>query len=158
MLEKAGQINQYNKTHKDLDKTMKEANQIVAGLEGLADRRSIVLYNEDWHKGVMNQSLPGLTGVCTARRSIDTHGMIWQPDRHVPLAASMYTKPSSTAGIYSKISADTPMLPVCPMKVENVPLSPETLRRTVLQPAGTDQRRHRRGSGIRLAVTPKLCQ
>ena len=53
-LEKAGQINQYNETRKDLDKTMtEEANQIVAGLEGLADRRSIVLYNEDWHKGVI---------------------------------------------------------------------------------------------------------
>ena len=53
-LEKANQINQYNETRKDLDKTMtEEANQIVAGLEGLADRRSIVLYNEDWHKGVI---------------------------------------------------------------------------------------------------------
>ena len=27
-----------------------EANQIVANLEGLADRRSIVIYNEEWHK------------------------------------------------------------------------------------------------------------
>ena len=27
---------------------------------------------------------------------------------------SVYTKPSSTAGIYWKTSADTPMLPVCP--------------------------------------------
>ena len=53
-LEKAGQINQYNETRKDLDKSMtEEANKIVAELEGLADRRSIVLYNEDWHKGVI---------------------------------------------------------------------------------------------------------
>ena len=48
-LEKAGQINQYNETRKDLDKTMtEEANQIVDHLEGLADRRSIVIYNEAW--------------------------------------------------------------------------------------------------------------
>ena len=30
-----------------------EANNIVANLEGLAERRSIVLYNEEWHKGVI---------------------------------------------------------------------------------------------------------
>ena len=63
-LEKAGQINQYNETRKDLDKTMtEEANQIVAGLEGLADRRSIVLYNEDWHKGVIGIVASRLTEV-----------------------------------------------------------------------------------------------
>ena len=45
-LEKAGQINQYNETRKDLDKTMtEEAKKIVADLDGLADRRSIVFYN-----------------------------------------------------------------------------------------------------------------
>ena len=53
-LEKAGQINQYNETRKDLDKSMtEEANHIVESLEGLADRRSIVLYNESWHRGVI---------------------------------------------------------------------------------------------------------
>ncbi|KAA6324754.1 Single-stranded-DNA-specific exonuclease RecJ [termite gut metagenome] len=53
-LEKSNQINEYNETRKDLDKGMtEEANNIVSRLEGLADRRSIVLYNEDWHKGVV---------------------------------------------------------------------------------------------------------
>lgn len=53
-LEKAEQINQYNETRKDLDKSMtEEANRIVTQLEGLEDRRSIVLYNEEWHKGVI---------------------------------------------------------------------------------------------------------
>lgn len=52
-LEKAGQINQYNETRKDLDKSMtEEANRIVSHLDGLADRRSIVLFNEEWHSGV----------------------------------------------------------------------------------------------------------
>jgi single-stranded-DNA-specific exonuclease len=52
--EKGSQINEYNETRKDLDKSMtEEASGIVSQLEGLADRRSIVLYNEDWHKGVI---------------------------------------------------------------------------------------------------------
>ena len=63
-LEKAGQINQYNETRKDLDKSMtEEANKIVADLDGLADRRSIVLYNEDWHKGVIGIVASRLTEI-----------------------------------------------------------------------------------------------
>ncbi len=63
-LEKAGQINQYNETRKDLDKSMtEEANRIVAQLGGLADRRSIVLYNEDWHKGVIGIVASRLTEI-----------------------------------------------------------------------------------------------
>ncbi len=63
-LEKSNQINQYNETRKDLDKSMtEEANQIVNNLEGLADRRSIVLYNEDWHKGVIGIVASRLTEV-----------------------------------------------------------------------------------------------
>jgi len=63
-LSKASQINQYNETRKDLDKSMtEEANKIVAGLEGLADRRSIVLFNEDWHKGVIGIVASRLTEI-----------------------------------------------------------------------------------------------
>ena len=63
-LEKAGQINQYNETRKDLDKSMtEEANNIVANLDGLADRRSIVIYNEEWHKGVIGIVASRLTEV-----------------------------------------------------------------------------------------------
>ncbi|MDR0895551.1 MAG: single-stranded-DNA-specific exonuclease RecJ [Prevotellaceae bacterium] len=63
-LEKARQINQYNETRKDLDKSMTdEANSIVEELGGLADRRSIVLYNEEWHKGVIGIVASRLTEV-----------------------------------------------------------------------------------------------
>ncbi|MDL2306070.1 single-stranded-DNA-specific exonuclease RecJ [Bacteroides sp. OttesenSCG-928-D19] len=63
-LEKANQINLYNETRKDLDKNMtEEANQIVADLEGLSDRRSIVLYNENWHKGVIGIVASRLTEI-----------------------------------------------------------------------------------------------
>ena len=63
-LEKAAQINQYNETRKDLDKSMtEEANNIVNQLPDLADQRSIVLYNEEWHKGVIGIVASRLTEV-----------------------------------------------------------------------------------------------
>lgn len=63
-LEKSNQINQYNETRKDLDKTMtEEANNIVDHLDGLVDRCSIVLYNEDWHKGVIGIVASRLTEI-----------------------------------------------------------------------------------------------
>ena len=63
-LEKARQINQYNETRKDLDKSMtEEANRIVEKLEGLENRRSIVLYNEEWHKGVIGIVASRLTEI-----------------------------------------------------------------------------------------------
>ena len=63
-LEKSNQINQYNETRKDLDKSMtEEANHIVDQLEGLADRRSIVLFNENWHKGVIGIVASRLTEI-----------------------------------------------------------------------------------------------
>lgn len=58
------QINQYNETRKDLDKSMtEEANQIVQNFKHLADRRSIVIYNEDWHRGVIGIVASRLTEV-----------------------------------------------------------------------------------------------
>lgn len=53
-LEKAGRINLYNEARKDLDKQMtEEAIDQVRDLPELDERRSIVIYNEDWHKGVI---------------------------------------------------------------------------------------------------------
>ncbi|MCI6295526.1 MAG: single-stranded-DNA-specific exonuclease RecJ [Bacteroidales bacterium] len=53
-LEKAGRINLYNEARKDLDKQMtEEAMEQVKDLPGLDERRSIVIYNEAWHKGVI---------------------------------------------------------------------------------------------------------
>ena len=52
--EKAEQINQYNEARKDLDKGVtEEANRIVDEYKELDSKRSIVLYNESWHKGVI---------------------------------------------------------------------------------------------------------
>ena len=53
-LAKANQINEYNETRKDLDKSMtEEATKLVIDEEDLNQRKSIVIYNETWHKGVI---------------------------------------------------------------------------------------------------------
>lgn len=53
-LERAGKINLYNEARKDLDKQMtEEAVEQVKDLPGLNQRRSIVIYNKAWHKGVI---------------------------------------------------------------------------------------------------------
>lgn len=53
-LERAGKINLYNEARKDLDKQMtEEAVEQVKDLPGLDQRRSIVIYNKAWHKGVI---------------------------------------------------------------------------------------------------------
>lgn len=53
-LERAGKINLYNEARKDLDKQItEEAVEQVKDLPGLDQRRSIVIYNKAWHKGVI---------------------------------------------------------------------------------------------------------
>ena len=50
----ASHINLHNEARKDLDKQMTEqATEQVKNLPGLEDRRGIVIYNEEWHKGVI---------------------------------------------------------------------------------------------------------
>ena len=52
-LERAGKINLYNEARKDLDKQMTEEAVEQKDLPGLDQRRSIVIYNKAWHKGVI---------------------------------------------------------------------------------------------------------
>lgn len=62
--EKGVRINSYNELRKDLDKTMtEEANKIVDSLDNLSERRSIVIYNEEWHKGVIGIVASRLTEI-----------------------------------------------------------------------------------------------
>ena len=53
--DKAKAIDQYNKDRKELDKRItEEANAILeANGEMLDDKKSIVIYNKDWHKGII---------------------------------------------------------------------------------------------------------
>ena len=62
--EMSKQINEYNETRKDLDKMItNEANSIVDNLEDLSDRRSMVLYDENWHQGVVGIVASRLTEI-----------------------------------------------------------------------------------------------
>ena len=61
---KAAQINHYNEQRKDLDKVMTEqANQIVASLVHKSDHKAIVIYNEEWHKGIIGIVASRLTEI-----------------------------------------------------------------------------------------------
>ena len=60
----ASQINQYNEQRKDLDKAMTEqANQIVEKLTDHQQQKAIVIYNEEWHKGVIGSVASRLTEI-----------------------------------------------------------------------------------------------
>jgi len=88
-----------------------EANKIVAELEGLADRRSIVLYNEDWHKGVIGIVASRLTEIYYRPAVVLTRTDDMATVRHVPYPVSMFTKLSNIAVTCSKTSEGIPMLP-----------------------------------------------
>ena len=61
---RAAQIDHYNEQRKDLDKAMTEqANQIVASLVHQSDHKAIVIYNEEWHKGVIGIVASRLTEI-----------------------------------------------------------------------------------------------
>lgn len=63
-INKAKHINEYNEQRKDIDKQMtEEANQIVARLESQQKHSSIVLYDENWKKGVIGIVASRLTEI-----------------------------------------------------------------------------------------------
>ena len=63
-LDVSRQINEFNETRKELDKSMtEEANRIVEGLESFDERRAIVIFNPDWHRGVIGIVASRLTEV-----------------------------------------------------------------------------------------------
>ncbi len=60
----ADMINHYNEQRKDLDKAMtEEANKIVENLKENDDHKAIVIYNEEWHKGVIGIVASRLTEI-----------------------------------------------------------------------------------------------
>ena len=63
-IEMSHQINELNEARKELDKSMtEEANRIVEGLESFEERRAIVIFNPDWHRGVIGIVASRLTEV-----------------------------------------------------------------------------------------------
>ena len=52
--EKSESINQYNEERRELDKKItEEANAIIDNVQDIDDNRAIVVYNPNWHKGVI---------------------------------------------------------------------------------------------------------
>ena len=63
-LQEARRIDEYNEQRKDIDKQMtEEANQIVARLESQKHHSAIVLYDENWKKGVIGIVASRLTEI-----------------------------------------------------------------------------------------------
>lgn len=61
---KADIINDFNEQRKDLDKAMtEEANRIVAGIDQKHEPHSIVIYNEEWHRGLIGIVASRLTEI-----------------------------------------------------------------------------------------------
>ncbi|MBQ3122029.1 MAG: single-stranded-DNA-specific exonuclease RecJ [Bacteroidaceae bacterium] len=59
-------INEYNEARKELDKKMTdEATGIVNSLKDLGEKRAIVIFNEEWHRGVI--------GILASRLTEDYH-------------------------------------------------------------------------------------
>ena len=72
--EKSDCINQYNQTRKDLDKSITdEANAVLENMEGLAENKSIAIYNASWHKGVIGIVASRLTEIYYKPTIILTH-------------------------------------------------------------------------------------
>ena len=52
--ELASRINMYNEQRKDLDRTItEEAYEQARNLPGIEDKKAVVIYNEQWHKGII---------------------------------------------------------------------------------------------------------
>jgi len=64
-LEKAKAIDQYNKDRKELDKRItEEANAILSSRDELhSDKKSIVIYNKEWHRGIIGIVASRLTEI-----------------------------------------------------------------------------------------------
>ena len=61
---KAEEINTFNEQRKDLDKSMTEqANQIVESIAHQEEMHSIVIYNEEWHRGLIGIVASRLTEI-----------------------------------------------------------------------------------------------
>ncbi|MBR4297076.1 MAG: single-stranded-DNA-specific exonuclease RecJ [Bacteroidaceae bacterium] len=73
-LELANLIDQYNDARKDLDKQMtEEAIEMAKTTPGIDDHRSVVIYNETWHKGVIGIVASRLTELYYRPAVVLTH-------------------------------------------------------------------------------------
>ncbi|MDE6199383.1 MAG: single-stranded-DNA-specific exonuclease RecJ [Muribaculaceae bacterium] len=74
-LEKAKAIDQYNKDRKELDKRItEEANDILSSRDEVhSDKKSIVIYNKEWHRGIIGIVASRLTELYYKPAVVLTH-------------------------------------------------------------------------------------
>lgn len=98
-LEKAGQINQYNETRKDLDKSMTGGSKQHRCQSGRISRPPLycALQRRMAQRSDRHRSFPSDGSVLPPCRGTDTGRMTWRQVPHVLFPASTYIKQSSIA-------------------------------------------------------------
>ena len=119
----AERINEYNEQRKDLDKSMtEEANRIAASLEHRREHKSIVLFNEEWHRGIIGIVASRLTEVFYKPSVVLTEGddgMATGSARSVP-GFDVHKAIESCADLLTNFGGHTYAAGLS-MPVENVP-------------------------------------
>lgn len=139
-VEKANTINQYNETRKDLDKAMtEEANKIVAEHSALNDKHSIVLYNPEWHRGVIGIVASRLTEVFYKPSVVLTYtgGLATGSARSVT-GFDVYKAVESCRDLLENFGGHTYAAGLS-MKAENVPLFRERFEAFVAEHITSEQ-------------------
>ncbi|MBO4801615.1 MAG: single-stranded-DNA-specific exonuclease RecJ [Bacteroidaceae bacterium] len=116
------QINAYNDQRKDLDKEMtQEANSIVERLDPGHEQKAIVIYSEEWHKGVIGIVASRLTEIYTRPSVVltRTDDMATGSARSVP-GFDVYRAIDSCRDLLENFGGHTYAAGLS-MKVENVP-------------------------------------
>ena len=109
-LQQAKHIDEYNEQRKDIDKQMtEEANQIVSRIENQKQQSSIVVYDENWKKGVVGIVASRLTEIYFRPTVVLTKDGTLQQALHEALWALMSMLQLNIVEICYLILVDIPM-------------------------------------------------
>lgn len=130
--QKSEEINKYNENRKELDKKItEEANAIIEKLEDFSNKKSIVIYNADWHKGVIGIVASRLTELYYRPAVVLTlsNGLATGSARSVQ-GFDVYKAIESCRDIIENFGGHTYAAGLS-LKVENIPLFMERFERFV---------------------------
>lgn len=122
-LEKAKAIDQYNKDRKELDKRItEEANTILSSRDEIhSDKKSIVIYNKEWHRGIIGIVASRLTEIYYKPAVVLTHsnGLATGSSRSVQ-GFDIYKAIDATRDLLENFGGHTYAVGLS-MKEENIP-------------------------------------
>lgn len=122
-LEKAKAIDQYNKDRKELDKRItEEANTILSSRDEIhSDKKSIVIYNKEWHRGIIGIVASRLTEIYYKPAVVLTHsnGLATGSSRSVQ-GFDIYKAVDATRDLLENFGGHTYAVGLS-MKEENIP-------------------------------------